>query len=74
LRRSAGWVSASLGLIGAVTGAVLLSRDGEPNCAGAVSQCAEIYDLGAAGGLLTAIGGIAFGTGATLLFTTPSEP
>ncbi|NQW61727.1 MAG: PEGA domain-containing protein [Deltaproteobacteria bacterium] len=73
-RRSAGWVSASLGLIGAITGAVLLSRDGEPNCAGAVSQCAEIYDLGAAGGMLTAIGGIAFGTGATLLFTTPSEP
>ncbi len=73
-RRSAGWVSTSLGVIGAITGAVLLSRDGEPNCAGASSQCAEIYDLGGAGGMLTALGGIAFGTGVTLLFTTPSEP
>jgi hypothetical protein len=73
-RRSAGWVSTSLGLIGAITGAALLARDGEPNCAGASSQCAEIYDLGGAGGMLTALGGIAFGTGVTLLFTTPSEP
>lgn len=73
-RRSAGWVSTSLGLIGAITGAALLARDGEPNCAGASSQCAEIYDLGGAGGMLTALGGIAFGTGVTLLFTTPAEP
>ena len=73
-RRSAGWVSTSLGLIGAITGAALLARDGEPNCAGPASQCAEIYDLGGAGGMLTALGGIAFGTGVTLLFTTPAEP
>ncbi len=73
-RRSAGWVSTSLGLIGAITGAALLARDGEPNCAGASSQCAEIYDLGGAGGMLTTLGGIAFGTGVTLLFTTPDEP
>ena len=73
-RRSAGWVSTSLGLVGAITGAALLARDGEPNCTGASSQCAEIYDLGGAGGMLTALGGIAFGTGVTLLFTTPSEP
>jgi hypothetical protein len=73
-RRSAGWVSTSLGLIGAITGAALLARDGEPNCAGASSQCAEIYDLGGVGGMLTTLGGIAFGTGVTLLFTTPDEP
>ncbi len=73
-RRSAGWVSTSLGVIGAIAGFALLSRDGEPNCAGASSQCAEVYDLGAAGGMLTTLGGIALGTGVTLLFTTPPEP
>lgn len=73
-RRSAGWVSTSLGIIGAITGAALLARDGEPNCAGPASQCAEVYDLGVAGGMLTALGGIAVGTGVTLLFTTPAEP
>lgn len=73
-RRSAGWVSTSLGLIGAITGAALLSRDGDPTCTGASSQCAEVYDLGGAGGMLTTVGGIAFGTGVTLLFTTPEEP
>ena len=73
-RRSAGWVSTSLGLIGAITGIALLSRDGDPTCAGASSQCAEVYDLGGAGGMLTTLGGIAFGTGVTLLFTTPDEP
>jgi hypothetical protein len=73
-RRSAGWVSTSLGLIGAISGIALLSRDGDPTCAGASSQCAEVYDLGGAGGMLTTLGGIAFGTGVTLLFTTPDEP
>jgi hypothetical protein len=73
-RRSAGWVSTSLGIIGAISGIALLSRDGDPTCAGASSQCAEVYDLGAAGGMLTTLGGIAFGTGVTLLFTTPDEP
>jgi hypothetical protein len=73
-RRSAGWVSTSLGLIGAITGAALLARDGEPNCAGPASQCAEVYDLGVAGGMLTTLGGLAFGSGVTLLFTTPAEP
>lgn len=73
-RRSAGWVSTSLGLIGAITGAVLLARDGEPNCAGPAVQCAEVYDLGVAGGMLTTLGGIVFGSGVTLLFTTPAEP
>jgi len=73
-RRAAGWVSTSLGLIGAISGIALLSRDGDPTCAGASSQCAEVYDLGAPGGILTTLGGIAFGTGVTLLFTTPDEP
>ncbi len=73
-RRSAGWVSTSLGVIGAIAGFALLSRDGDPTCAGASSQCAEVYDLGAAGGMLTTLGGIALGTGVTLLFTTPPEP
>ena len=73
-RRAAGWVSTSLGLIGAISGIALLSRDGDPTCAGASSQCAEVYDLGAPGGILTTLGGIAFGTGVTLLSTTPDEP
>ena len=70
-RRAVGGVMAGVGGASLVTGIALLAIDGNTNCAsGAVTACPEIYETTGGGVALTALGGLAAGTGIGLIIST----
>lgn len=70
-RRAVGGVMAGVGGASLVTGIALLAIDGNTNCSsGAITACPEVYETTGGGVALTALGGLAAGTGIGLILST----